>query len=115
MGAGMTNLIQYADFKEREHNEIVNQHEMRAVEIVAQAKYNLDLGYETKIQFAELVKEVSILGNLSSWSSNGIPAACDAKRFLEIMESKPENITSEMRVEAIGLFSAAYELLQQVI
>lgn len=114
----------YRDQKEREGSELIKTHQIKCVDIVGQAKYNMSLGYNIDTQFAELVKEVSILSNLSLWSSYRYTEGSEkdstdlsnnkAKRFIEIMECNPENITPEMKIEVINLFHAAYCVFSEV-
>src|SRR5665811_1810943 len=145
MFSGMTDAIQYRDFNEREQNEIVKQHEMKAVEIVAQVNYNFALGGSNNVLFAELIKEITILRNIADWKGCNILEGCapemveefknreenygeidiefryqpetedqkenrkKTKRFFEIIESRIENITEEMKTEAFELFTNAFD------
>ena len=64
-----TDDIKYSACKEREQFEIINQHQLALVEIAAKANYNIALGIPIKAEFAEFVKEFSILRNIAGWST----------------------------------------------
>jgi hypothetical protein len=117
---------------------------IRAVEIVANANQNHCLGYSTDYNFAELIRECSVINALHCWTIRqertpkekesdaefyaGLPEEekeCysfliddvnepdqEINRFIEIMQTSPDMITSDMRKEAFKLAPHALRELE---
>jgi hypothetical protein len=90
------------DYMKPSQSEIITREcTLRAVNIVANAKMHMALKQNFDQDFAELLREISIL---KTYTPHNITEGEAVIRFFEIMSMKPGSITKNLMEEVINLF-----------